>query len=157
MNVKQTALLAALIIAAAAPSASSIASAAEKSKPMENPVAYFEIPITDLDRAMKFYADIFGFDFEQDSVDGVELAWFPYNPDAPGASGALAKGEIYVPTRNGPLIYFTARDIEVTLARIAERGRPILYPKTDTGVGVIVAEFEDSEGNRIALLQRKTP
>jgi len=30
----------------------------------------------------------------------------------------------------------------------------ILYPKTDNGVG-FVAEFEDTEGNRIALFQSK--
>jgi hypothetical protein len=30
----------------------------------------------------------------------------------------------------------------------------ILYPKTDNGIGY-VAEFEDSEGNRIALFQSK--
>lgn len=155
MNVKRTALLAALLFAIAVPFAPSPIFAAADKKPMENPVAYFEIPVTDLDRAIKFYADVFGFDFERESVDGVELAWFPYNQEAPGASGALAKGEIYVPTRNGPVIYFTTRDIDATLARVVARGRPLLYPKTDTGVGAIVAEFEDSEGNRIALIQRK--
>jgi len=31
-------------------------------------------------------------------------------------------------------------------------GGKILYPKTDNGIG-LVAEFEDSEGNRIALYQ----
>jgi predicted enzyme related to lactoylglutathione lyase len=30
----------------------------------------------------------------------------------------------------------------------------ILYPKTDNGIG-LVAEFEDTEGNRIALFQTK--
>jgi predicted enzyme related to lactoylglutathione lyase len=120
----------------------------------DNPVAYFEIPVTDLDRAMKFYTQVFGFSLERDTVDGIELAWLPYDPQAPGATGALAKGEIYVPTRNGAVIYFSTADIDATLARVTALGRPVLYPKTDTGYA-FVAEFEDSEGNRIALLQRK--
>jgi hypothetical protein len=33
-------------------------------------------------------------------------------------------------------------------------GGQILYPKTDNGIG-LVAEFEDTEGNRIALYQSK--
>jgi predicted enzyme related to lactoylglutathione lyase len=34
-----------------------------------------------------------------------------------------------------------------------ENGGTILYPKTDNGIG-FVAEYEDSEGNRIALFQK---
>ena len=30
-----------------------------------NPVSYFEIPVTDIERAMKFYQVVFSFEFER--------------------------------------------------------------------------------------------
>jgi predicted enzyme related to lactoylglutathione lyase len=71
-----------------------------------------------------------------------------------GISGALAKGEIYKPTKDGVLIYFKTENIDETLQLATSNSGQILYPKTDNGIGY-VAEFEDSEGNRIALFQSK--
>jgi hypothetical protein len=59
-----------------------------------NPVVYFEIPVTDLDRAMQFYAAVFGFDFEKMVIDHNEMALFPLAKDGSGITGALAKGKI---------------------------------------------------------------
>ena len=69
-----------------------------------------------------------------------------------GISGALAKGEIYKPTLNGVVIYFNTRNIDKTLKLAVENNGKILYPKTANEYG-FVAEFEDTEGNRIALHQ----
>lgn len=70
---------------------------------------------------------------------------------APGISGALAKGESYVPSTNGTLVYFSTNNIDDTLAKVKSNGGKTLYPKTSIGELGMVAEFEDSEGNRIAL------
>ncbi|MCL1639986.1 VOC family protein [Elizabethkingia sp. HX WHF] len=35
-----------------------------------NPVVYFEIPVNDLQRAVKFYSAIFNFTFEKEIMDG---------------------------------------------------------------------------------------
>jgi hypothetical protein len=51
-----------------------------------------------------------------------------------------------------PVIYFKTNAIDRTLQLATENGATILYPKTDSGLG-FVAEFEDTEGNRIALYQ----
>jgi hypothetical protein len=119
-----------------------------------NPVFYFEIPVENIDRAIKFYSAVFKFDFEKQSIDHNEMALFPFNDKHSGISGALAKGEIYKPTKDGVLIYFKTEDIDATLKLATANGGQILYPKTDNGVG-LVAEFEDTEGNRIALYQTK--
>jgi hypothetical protein len=50
------------------------------------------------------------------------------------------------------VIYFKTENIEETLKLATLNGGQILYPKTDNGMG-LVAEFEDTEGNRIALYQ----
>ena len=103
---------------------------------MTNPVVYFE------------------FKFENQMIDHNEMALFPFVEANSGISGALAKGAIYKPTKDGVLIYFTTANIDETLKLVIANGGQLLYPKTDNGTG-LVAEFEDTEGNRIALYASK--
>ena len=140
------ALAAALMLAACDPQGAPAPPAAA------NPVAYFEIPVTDMDRAMRFYTGVFNLPLSRRTIDGYDMALFP-RTDGAGASGALARGDIYVPAKTGPVIYFGVADIDVVLGRARQRGARILYPKKPLGDGSAVAEIEDSEGNRIALLQ----
>lgn len=123
-------------------------------KKTTNPVIYFEIPVTDMDRAIQFYQSVFQFEFHKEIIDENEMALFPFSDEQKGISGALAKGDIYIPTKNGVLLYFTTENIEYTLQLATSNGGQILYPITDNGIG-LVAEFEDTEGNRIALFQEK--
>lgn len=117
-----------------------------------NPVVYFEIPVTEIDRAIKFYKAVFQFEFKKENIDNNEMALFPFVDENSGISGALAKGKIYKPTKNGVVIYFKTENIDETLKLATSNGGQILYPITDNGIG-LVAEFEDTEGNRIALYQ----
>ena len=79
--------------------------------------SYFEIPVTNLERAMKFYSSVFGCDFSKENIHGNEMALFPYNGKNSGITGALAKGEIYKPSTSGTLIYLSTEDIEKTLEK----------------------------------------
>ena len=116
-----------------------------------NPVSYFEIPVRDLDRAMRFYESVFGFALERSSIDGNEMAFFPHDDAHPGASGALAQGDSYVASRTGARIYFDVDNIAQTLAKAVHAGGTVLYPETAVGAFGFVAEIEDSEGNCIGL------
>ncbi len=116
-----------------------------------NPVFHFEIPVTDMERAIRFYEAVFETSMRRESVDGHDMAFFPRSADKPGASGALAKGDVYVPSKTGPIIYFDVPDIDAALERATRRGAKVLYPKKHIGDAGYVAEIEDSEGNRIAL------
>ncbi|TSE03979.1 VOC family protein [Aquimarina algiphila] len=118
-----------------------------------NPVVYFEIPVSNIDRAIKFYKSVFNFTFEREVIDKNEMALFPFAEESSGISGALAKGEIYKPTNDGVVIYFKTENIDKTLKIVIENGGQMLYPKTSNEELGFVAEFEDSEGNRIALHQ----
>jgi predicted enzyme related to lactoylglutathione lyase len=119
----------------------------------KNPGSYFEIPVTDMNRAIKFYSSVFGYDFTRENIHGNEMAMFPLNPYSEGISGALAKGEIYIPSKTGSLIYLNVSNIEETLELVKKQGGAILFPKTKAGEYGYVAEFEDSESNRVALFQ----
>ena len=120
-------------------------------KTQKNPVTSFEIPVIDLHRAMAFYRAVLGYEFEEETVDNNEMAWFPLDENTPGISGALVRGESYAPSQSGTRIYFAVDDIDATLTRANTHGGKTLYPKTSIGEMGFVAEFEDSEGNRIAL------
>ncbi len=136
-------------------SANSPSSGSKTMNAKKNPVAYFEIPVLDMERAVRFYANVFDADFTREKIDGNEMALFPLDKVGSGVSGALAKGEIYKPSTTGTLVYFHCNDIDATLGKAQERGGKILYPKTSVGANGFVAELQDSEGNRIALLQSK--
>jgi len=120
---------------------------------MSNPVFHFEIPVTDLERAIAFYESVFGYVMSRREVDGHPMAFFPRRDGAPGASGALARGEVYQPSKAGVILYFDVPDIDAVLQRAQALGAEVLYPRTDIGEAGFVAEIEDSEGNRIALSQ----
>lgn len=115
-----------------------------------NPVSYFEIPVADMDRAIEFYEAVFAVSLERTVIDGHDMALFPFDENGPGVSGALAKGDSYVPSRSGTRVYFSVESIDKTLDKAISKGGRIAYPKTSVG-DLWVAEFEDSEGNQIAL------
>lgn len=112
---------------------------------------YFEIPVVDLDRAVAFYSEVFETELERAEIDGNAMALFPETADGRGATGALALGESYVPSLDGTRIYLAVASIDAALERVQALGGAVLYPKTSIGEWEEVAEFQDSEGNRIAL------
>lgn len=118
-----------------------------------NPFVYVEIPVNDMQRAIRLYETVFEIKLTTTIIDNIEMALFPFEEGASGITGALAKGDIYKPTINGVVIYFHTHDIDQTLDRVIEHGGSILYPKTDNGIG-FVAEFEDLEGKRITVFQK---
>jgi predicted enzyme related to lactoylglutathione lyase len=119
----------------------------------QHPIVYFEIPVTDMDRAVAFYENLIGLKLDRQIIDGYEMALFPFAEGAPGATGALAKGDVYRPSKDGAIIYFHVHDIKSTVEKAQKLGRPILYPVKDIGDAGYVAEIEDTEGNRLALNQ----
>jgi len=116
-----------------------------------NPVSYFEIPVLDLDRAVDFYAAVFGFAFEPMQIDGRDMALLPHAEGAHGISGALVKGDSYLPGDEGARVYFTVADIVPVLARAVDAGGRVLQGETAIGNIARVAEIADSEGNCVAL------
>ncbi len=120
----------------------------------QNPVSYFEIPVTDMNRAVTFYEAVFSISLERTVIDGHEMALFPYDEAGSGISGALAKGDSYVPSKRGPRIYFYVESIDKTLQQAVANGGKVAYPKTYVG-DFWVAEFLDSEGNQVALSSDK--
>ena len=57
----------------------------------ENMVAWFEIPVNDMDRAKAFYDKVFKISINIQDFGGVLMGFFPSVEDKPGAMGSLVK------------------------------------------------------------------
>ena len=118
-------------------------------------VNWFEIPVKDLERAKKFYEKVFDVELTTEEMGGIKLAMFPFTKDAPGSAGALVKGDSYEPSLAGTVVYFSVDSIDETLRRINGAGGRTIMPKTGIGQYGVIAQYEDSEGNRLALHSMK--
>jgi uncharacterized protein len=117
----------------------------------ENPVNWFEIPASNLDRAKRFYENVLGVTLSVNDMGPLKMAWFPMKQGGTGTTGALVKAETYVPSHAGTMVYFTVDDIEQALKKVTANGGKVIHPKKGIGEYGFVAHFEDCEGNRVAL------
>lgn len=81
------------------------------------------------------------------------MGWFPNDTEKSGTTGSLVQHEMYTPSlTDGPLLYFSCKDIAIELSRVEAAKGAILRPKTEIGDGHgFMALVQDTEGNRIAL------
>lgn len=118
---------------------------------MKHVVSWFEIPVNDLDRAAKFYSEIFDIKLEPFEFSGQSMAVFPAEDDA--INGTLIKGEGYVPSSQGTIVYLNAgEDLNLVLDKVETAGGKVLEGKIEVIEGrVYAALFQDIEGNRVGL------
>ena len=118
---------------------------------MNSFISIFEIPASDISRAVGFYQGILGINIEQMSFPGLEMGLFPYEEQM--VTGVIMKGEEYQPSANGITIYLNAgEDLQVVLDKVEENGGKIIVPKTPHADEVgFFALFLDSEGNKMGL------
>ncbi|REG87384.1 VOC family protein [Winogradskyella sediminis] len=115
-------------------------------------VGWFEIPVNDMERARTFYETVFNVKIKDVEFDGLKMGWFPDNDGAYGASGALIKQNSYVPSKEGTLIYFISKDVQIELDRVEAAGGKIGLEKTEISENNgFMGMFIDTEGNKIAL------
>lgn len=121
-----------------------------------NMVGWFEVPVENMDRAIRFYETVFDISISKHTMGPLEMGWFPALNDIPGAHGSLVYNkEFYKPSSDsGTLIYFTsqAADLAVELGRVAGAGGKVLQEKKLIAPGIgFMGLFIDSEGNRVAI------
>lgn len=121
-----------------------------------NVVTWFEIPVTDIQRAKQFYERILDITMTIRNDGGNEAVFFPYDPNTVQATsgrvtGVLSKSEKNKPSADGTMVYINASpSLQTVLDRIAGVGGKVVVPKTQIPAGYI-AVIIDSEGNRVGL------
>lgn len=118
---------------------------------MNNLIKWFEIPVTNFDRAIAFYKAILEVDIQETEIFGTKMGFFP--SDGKNVSGAIVQGEDYKPSANGVLAYLNGGDdLEAVLNKIEPNNGKIIVPKTLISPEMgFFGIFIDSEGNKIAL------
>jgi predicted enzyme related to lactoylglutathione lyase len=123
----------------------------------ENSLNWFEISVSDIKRATKFYETIFGIEMPQQEMMGMKMAFFPAENGNGKASGGLVESPGHKPSLDGAKIYLNGNpDLSHALANVEAAGGKITMPKTKINDDIgCMAFFTDSEGNGVALHSNK--
>jgi len=116
-----------------------------------NTVSWFEIPVSNFERAVSFYETVFSMKLEINEMDNYKMGFFP--AESGKVSGAICFGEGYTPSGAGSLLYLNANpDLNLVLDKVPASGGKVIVPKTliSSDVGYY-AFIIDTEGNRLAL------
>jgi hypothetical protein len=118
---------------------------------MNNYISLFEIPATDMDRAIQFYEAILNVKIEKMEMPGLEMGILPYENQV--VHGVIMKGEDLTPSADGMTIYFNAgNNLQKILDQVEPNGGKVIVPKTPHADGNgFFALFLDSEGNKLGL------
>lgn len=121
-----------------------------------NVVTWFEIPVSDINRAKAFYETILDIVMVKRKDGEDEAVFFPFNPNVVQATsgrvtGVLSKSGRNSPSSSGTMVYINASpSIQSVLDKVEEAGGKILASKTAIPAGFI-AVIMDTEGNRVGL------
>jgi uncharacterized protein len=118
----------------------------------KNVVVWFEIPASNLSRAVTFYEKLFSVSLKTEKMGPNEMAVFPYD-QASAISGCVISGPAYEPGKDGAVVYLNADvGMDALLARVADAGGEVLLGKTALPPGMgFFAHVLDTEGNRIGV------
>ncbi len=121
---------------------------------MENIITWFEIPVTDMNRARTFYSEILQMKLIDIEEGGYSMVMFPFTGE--NVSGALVEAEDQnaKPSADGVHIFLNAGDsLQEALSRVKKAGGEIVTEKLEIESGV-VASVIDTEGNKVGLYAR---
>ena len=118
-----------------------------------NTINWFEVSVSDIARAKKFYETIFSIEMEEIEMMGMKMAMFPYEPTSGKLSGSLVQSDSHRPSMDGVKIYFNGNpDLDVALSKVDAAGGRVIMPKGKISDEIgYMAFFIDTEGNAVAL------
>ncbi len=118
---------------------------------MANKVVWFDIPVTDLDRAIEFYSQVLRLKIEKAEIEpNYSIGVFPHENNE--VARCLYVSDEVSPAKNGPLLYLNANGRLDEAEKLAGQfGGKILQSKHSIGPHGFRSIVLDSEGNRIAL------
>ena len=116
-------------------------------------INWFQIPASDIERATKFYADVFKASFHRAEVMGEKHAFFALDTmETLRTGGEIVQSARQKPSRDGVLIYFNAPDgVDAVLMRAEKSGGKVLLPKMSIGENGWIGMILDTEGNSIGV------
>ncbi len=114
--------------------------------------SWVEIPVQDIERAAKFYGQLFNVEVTITDMPPQRMATLYFEPNEVG--GSLLQSPYLTPSDQGVRVYFNAGrgdHLEVMIKRVQSLGAEIILPATPMGNDGRFATFKDTEGNFISL------
>lgn len=121
---------------------------------MKHAVNWFEIPVKNYERAKQFYTTVMNSEITDFHMpeQNMKYGMFAHDRDNNGVGGGLIEAEGQNPSADGCILYLNGgEDLSIPLGKIESAGGKILIQKTDIGEHGFMAQFLDTEGNRMAL------
>jgi len=120
---------------------------------LKNAIGWFEIPVTDFERAKNFYSAIYDYQMPEQMMGPNRMGFLLYDMQNQGIGGAIVQGIHYQPSADGPKVYLNGgADLNTVLNRVEAAGGKVLFPKTEVAPGMgYFASFMDTEGNIVSL------
>jgi predicted enzyme related to lactoylglutathione lyase len=114
-------------------------------------VVWFDIPVRDIDRALRFYSAVLGTQLKKDQAGpGAAIAELPHAQGSIG--GCLVQNMDARPSESGPLLYLnTLGRLDEALNAVEKHGGRVLSGTQSIAPFGFRAIVLDCEGNRIAL------
>lgn len=129
------------------------------------------VPVSDVERALRFYADQAGFRLDVDYAPNDRFRVIQLTPPGSSCSIQIGKGLTDAPAGSLRNVYLVVKDIETTRSRLLERGVAVGEIRHKTHVGAwdggfapgldpargdyaSFADFSDPDGNRWVLQER---
>ena len=120
-----------------------------------NPVCWFDINVSNLESAKKFYETVFDIRLTDLPAEWGKQSTFPFEAQGPNATGALVENKEGNAHGNNTVIYFSSTDCTTEEARVVAAGGKVIKSKTPIGEFGFISLFTDLDGNTIGLHSRK--
>ncbi len=117
---------------------------------MPHQVVWFDIPATELSRALAFYRAVLDQEIEESQWQGGGIGVLQHGPG--DVAGCIFQTDDCQPGAAGPLIYMNVNGrLQHAVDQVEAHGGQILQPPESIKPHGLRAIVLDSEGNRIAL------
>lgn len=120
-----------------------------------NPVNWFDIHVSNLDKAKQFYETVFNTKLVDFPPEFGRQSGFPFDPEGMNITGALVETETVERNSNSTVVYFESKDCTTEETRVVEAGGNVIRPKMSIGEFGFVSIVMDPDGNTIGLHSRE--
>jgi predicted enzyme related to lactoylglutathione lyase len=110
-------------------------------------IVHFEVPVDNVERAKKFYADLFGWEFKE--AEGMEYWMITTSGEKQVDGGMMKRQHPKQPITN----YIDVPSIDESAAKVEQLGGKVVIPKAAVPTFGWFAVCLDTENNHFALWQ----